>query len=132
MSCAKFRQKRKEHRINSLALIRLKISCDIVAVPPPTDSSGSSSAGAAAASAIRSLVMLLLLATCLLVSVEALWVGANDDTAGATRSEGCGDAGLKADDGVTARTTARAAAEIPADLMVSLVPEEMKVTDGRL
>lgn len=101
---------------NSLALMRLKISCETVAVPPPTDSSGSS---AAAASAIRSLVMLLLLATCLLVSVGALRVEANDDTAGATRSVGWGDAGLNADDGVAARTKARAAAEIPADLMVS-------------
>ena len=116
MSCAKSRQKRKAHRINSLALMRLKISCETVAVPPPTDSSGSS---AAAASAIRSLVMLLLLATCLLVSVGALWVEANDDTVGATRSVGWGDAGLNANDGVAARTKARAAAEIPADLMVS-------------
>ena len=103
--------------INSLALMRLKISCETVAVPPPTDSSGSS---AAAASAIRSLVMLLLLATCLLVSVEALWVGANDDTVGATRSVGWGDKGLNANDGVAARTKARAAAEIPADLIAFL------------
>ena len=98
-----------------------------MAVPPPTDSSGSS---AAAASAIRSLVLLLLLlATCLLVSVEALWVGAKDDTVGATRSVGWGDEGLNANDGVAARTKARAAA-IPADLIVPccLVPEEMKGT----
>ena len=66
--------------------------------------------------------MLLLLATCLLVSVGALWVEANDDTVGATRSVGWGDAGLNANDGVAVRTKARAAAEIPADLMV---PREM-------
>ena len=103
---------------NSLAFMRLNISCETVAVPPPTDSSGSS---AAAASAIRSFVMLLLLlATCLLVSVEALWVGTNDDTVGATRSVGWGDEGLNANDGVAPRTKARAAAEIPADLIVRL------------
>ena len=120
---------------NSLALIRLKISCETVAVPPPTDSSGSS---AAAASAIRSLVLLLLLATCLLVSVEALWVGANDDTVGATRSVGWGDKGLNANDGVAARTKARAAAEIPADLMAFLGSggnegkwREARVCDGQ-
>ena len=80
----------------------------------------SSAGAAAAASAIRSWVMLLLLATCLLVSVEALWVGAIDVTARAMRSVSCGDEGLNANDGVAARTKARAAAEILEGLMALL------------
>ena len=47
-------------------------------------------------------------------------MGANDDTVGATRSVGWEGEGLNASDGVAARTKARAAAEIPADLMAFL------------
>ena len=96
--------------MNSLPFTRLKINCGTVAVPPPTDSSGSSAAVAAAASAIRSV---LVAATCLLVSAEALLEGAYDDTVGAARRIGRGDAGLKASTGVAARRTARAAAIRP-------------------